>query len=417
MLARLRAARARAREVAWAQHAETRGDLPQPTVAGRTVAGLVLDIDATIVICHSEKEAATRDLEEDVRLPPAAVLPGQHRRSPGRAAAGRPGRIEHHRRPHHRPRPGPRPDPRRRTGTAPRSCSASDSAGCQPRLPRPHPQPCASSSLRHPLLRRRRDHRSRPGGDPRRDRLGPRRRHRRRPARRRRGLRDHRPVRRRPAGPPGTRLLVRRERPHPGAQLTLFDTIEGWRHQVVATDTPPGGGSIQFLEARHRAHARVEDRIRTGKDTGFGRFPSRIFAINQAWLATRPDRHRPARLDPEPAPGRRTGRRRTEEAALPAAARRRPDHPHRPADPPRHRRQLALDRRPDQRVQPAHRTTPAHRLTPRRTPRPAPRRNPAQRRALACQQNISKHANCTHRAAAIDPCSSERPRLGLAGAA
>ncbi|MGC5054684.1 transposase, partial [Micromonospora sp. DT48] len=39
-----------------------------------------------------------------------------------------------------------------------------------------------------------------------------------------------------------------------------------------------------YLEARHRAHARVEDRIRTGKDTGFGHFPSRVFAINQAWL-------------------------------------------------------------------------------------------------------------------------------------
>jgi hypothetical protein len=56
------------------------------------------------------------------------------------------------------------------------------------------------------------------------------------------------------------------------------------RHQVIATDTPIGGGSIQYLEARHRAHARVEDRIRCGKDTGFGRFPSRVFAINQAWL-------------------------------------------------------------------------------------------------------------------------------------
>jgi hypothetical protein len=89
-----------------------------------------------------------------------------------------------------------------------------------------------------------------------------------------------------PAGgyPTGTRFVVRRERPHPGAQLSLFDTIEGMRHQVMATDTPPGHGSIQYLEARHRAHARVEDRIRTGKDTGFGRFPSRVFAINQAWL-------------------------------------------------------------------------------------------------------------------------------------
>jgi hypothetical protein len=88
--------------------------------------------------------------------------------------------------------------------------------------------------------------------------------------------------------PPGTRFIVRREDPHPGAQLSLFDTIEGMRHQVMATDTPPGhrhgGGSIQYLEARHRGHARVEDRIRCGKDTGFGRFPSRTFAINQAWL-------------------------------------------------------------------------------------------------------------------------------------
>jgi hypothetical protein len=89
-----------------------------------------------------------------------------------------------------------------------------------------------------------------------------------------------------PAGgyPTGTRFIARRERPHPGAQLSLFDTIEGMRHQVMATDTPPGHGSIQYLEARHRSHARVEDRIRTGKDSGFGRFPSRVFAINQAWL-------------------------------------------------------------------------------------------------------------------------------------
>jgi hypothetical protein len=55
------------------------------------------------------------------------------------------------------------------------------------------------------------------------------------------------------------------------------------RHQVFATGTPHGGGSIQFLEVRHRCHARVGDHIRTGKTTGFGRFPSRQFAINQAW--------------------------------------------------------------------------------------------------------------------------------------
>ncbi|MGW4984170.1 transposase, partial [Streptomyces mirabilis] len=84
--------------------------------------------------------------------------------------------------------------------------------------------------------------------------------------------------------PDGTRIIVRRERPHPGAQLSLFDLDEGMRHQVFLTDTPHGEGSLQQLEARHRAHARVEDRIRCGNATGFGRFPSRHFAINTAWL-------------------------------------------------------------------------------------------------------------------------------------
>jgi hypothetical protein len=59
-LTRLRRARAQARELAWAQACETRGNLPSSTAAGRPVPGLVLDLDASIVICHSEKESATR---------------------------------------------------------------------------------------------------------------------------------------------------------------------------------------------------------------------------------------------------------------------------------------------------------------------------------------------------------------------
>ena len=81
--------------------------------------------------------------------------------------------------------------------------------------------------------------------------------------------------------PAGMRVLIRRERPHPGAQLSLFEQADGWRYQAVATNT--NTGQLPFLEARHRAHARVEDRIRHAKDTGLGRFPSREFAINQAW--------------------------------------------------------------------------------------------------------------------------------------
>ena len=82
--------------------------------------------------------------------------------------------------------------------------------------------------------------------------------------------------------PAGMRVIVRRERPHPGAGLTLFEQHDGWRYQAFATNT--SSGQIGFLEARHRAHARVEDRIRIAKDTGLGRLPSREWAINQVWV-------------------------------------------------------------------------------------------------------------------------------------
>jgi hypothetical protein len=84
------------------------------------------------------------------------------------------------------------------------------------------------------------------------------------------------------AGWPSTaRVIVRRERPHPGAQLSLLEERDGWRYTAFVTNTQVG--ALQWLEARHRAHARVEDRIRCAKDTGLRRLPSREFAINQAW--------------------------------------------------------------------------------------------------------------------------------------
>jgi hypothetical protein len=76
------------------------------------------------------------------------------------------------------------------------------------------------------------------------------------------------------------RVIVRRERPHPGAQLSLCEERDGWRYQAFVTNTKVG--QLAFLEARHRAHARVEDRIRHAKDTGLGRFPSREFAITRS---------------------------------------------------------------------------------------------------------------------------------------
>jgi hypothetical protein len=80
--------------------------------------------------------------------------------------------------------------------------------------------------------------------------------------------------------PGGMRVIVRRERPHPGAQLDAFEERDGWRYTAFGTDT--GVGQLAALDARHRAHARVEDRIRCAKDTGLDHFPSRTFAINAA---------------------------------------------------------------------------------------------------------------------------------------
>ena len=57
---------------------------------------------------------------------------------------------------------------------------------------------------------------------------------------------------------------------------------DGYRYTAFATNTCRG--QLAFLEARHRAHARVEDRIIAAKDTGLGRLPSREYAINQAWV-------------------------------------------------------------------------------------------------------------------------------------
>ena len=80
----------------------------------------------------------------------------------------------------------------------------------------------------------------------------------------------------RDAGDPAPRT------PPPRGSTVLFEAHDGWRYQAFATNTTTG--TLQFLEARHRAHARVEDRIRHAKDSGLGRFPSREFSINQTWL-------------------------------------------------------------------------------------------------------------------------------------
>lgn len=81
--------------------------------------------------------------------------------------------------------------------------------------------------------------------------------------------------------PAGMRVIARRERPHPGAQLRLTDD-NGWRITCFATNTR--GWSIPDLEVRHRQRARAEDRIRNLKDTGLRNLPFHGFDHNQIWL-------------------------------------------------------------------------------------------------------------------------------------
>jgi hypothetical protein len=284
VLRRLRSARAVARERAWLQRAELTGaSVPAIEVAGVQLPGLVLDVDASCVDCHSEKQGAAPTFKGGFGYHPILVFLDNTRE----ALAGilRPGNAG--------------------SNTAADHITVLDAALAQipdehrhgtPILVRADSAGCTHGFLAHL-----------------------------------RGLREQHTlvsfsvgfaidaavrtaIRQLPAEiwtpaididneirdgawvaeltglldlsayPDGMRVIVRRERPHPGAQLSLFDHEEGFRHVAFATDTPYAQGAIAFLEARHRSHARVEDRIRTGKDTGIGRFPSRLFAVNQAWL-------------------------------------------------------------------------------------------------------------------------------------
>ncbi len=81
--------------------------------------------------------------------------------------------------------------------------------------------------------------------------------------------------------PEDSRLIVRRERPHPGAQMSFIDH-DGYRFQAILTDQ--ADPDIAVLECRHRQHAHVEDRIRDDKDTGLSKFPFKEFQLNEVWL-------------------------------------------------------------------------------------------------------------------------------------
>src|SRR3954465_9544902 len=82
--------------------------------------------------------------------------------------------------------------------------------------------------------------------------------------------------------PPGMRLIVRKERPHPGAQLRITDLDA---HRIPASAPTTARGQLADLELRPRRRARAEDRSRNAKDTGLANLPLHDFAQNQIWCA------------------------------------------------------------------------------------------------------------------------------------
>lgn len=76
------------------------------------------------------------------------------------------------------------------------------------------------------------------------------------------------------------RLIVRKERPHPGAQLRFTDR-DGLRLTTFVTNTRRG--QLADLELRHRRRARCFGRIRQAKDTGLENLPLHSFDANRIW--------------------------------------------------------------------------------------------------------------------------------------
>jgi Transposase DDE domain group 1 len=292
LLGQLKTARAVAREQAWLLRDEAGRTLPPVRCAGNVVPGLVIDVDATLVTCHSEKQGAAPTFKHGFGYHPLLAWLD----NTGEALAGmlRPGNAN--------------------ANTADDHIQVTDEALAQipdehrhgtPILIRADGAGATKAWLTH--LRSLREQRGLDvsfsvgfsltnhlkdaigvlpetawtvavdaAGEPRPvDESGL-------PVAQVAELTGLLPSLTASGWPEGMRVILRRERPHPGAQISVFEAHDGWRYQCLATDTPVG--QLAFLEARHRAHARVEDNIRTAKQTGLGRFPSREFTINAIWL-------------------------------------------------------------------------------------------------------------------------------------
>ncbi len=180
--------------------------------------------------------------------------------------------------------------------------------------------------------------------------------------------------------PPSMRVFARRERPHPGAQLSLFETTDGWRYSLWVTNLPTSQrgwrANPASIDAAHRVHARVED-ARPHRERLRNRPLSLARFRDQLRLAGRlVDRGHPAGLAAAAGPGRRPGPRRTENPALQDLARRRPADPQRPTPPAENLPNLALGHRDHHRLDPPQHPAPS----PLTSTKPPPRSRKEQTR-------------------------------------
>ncbi len=176
--------------------------------------------------------------------------------------------------------------------------------------------------------------------------------------------------------PEGSRVIIRRERPHPGAQLKFTDH-EGHRFQATLTDLT---GDMVEIERLHRGRGDAENLIRGAKQTGLENLPFREFALNAVWLELSLIAQDLIAWTQRLCLDRRARDLRTESAALPAAAHRRPALLPRPPRGPAPPSELAMGQRARRRVRPATRAAIPRRLINQapdsRTRRPArPRSN------------------------------------------
>ena len=93
--------------------------------------------------------------------------------------------------------------------------------------------------------------------------------------------------------PAGLRWIVRRTRPsrRQARKLTAFERATGWRYSIIVTNIPgtgmkdvPGSHHAQFIDVLHREHAVVEDRVRTAKAMGLRNLPSKTWTVNCGWM-------------------------------------------------------------------------------------------------------------------------------------